>query len=126
MRARLIITALGLLLAYSAAFFGNGLHEAWNTLDFGQALIVLFGIIVTIVGGGAWVCAMGSIIEDENDSEASYLAALALILLSALFGILAGPFRQGPYPWQWVSMWDIILLLGLVPVVLTLALPKKE
>lgn len=129
MRTRIIFTVLGLLLAYSAVYFGDGVRQIWDVTENrdGTTLLIIIGAIIAMVlGVVVWVCTIASINNNDATHVVSSLAVSALILFSAIFGLFAEPFESGPYPWQWVSMWDIVLLLGITPTVLMFVLPKEK
>jgi hypothetical protein len=122
----------GLVVAYFAAYFGDGLHAltvADNALSIDQQFgwgvaAVMLGIVMIIVGGLAWVRAMRnflSSLEEDSDEVVAASAIVGFICISCLFGILAGPFANySAYPLNWLSRWSWLPILAFVPIILVL------
>jgi len=127
---RIFIAVLSMLVAYAAVYFGNGLHEVWIVSNSGsndRFLIFVTGLIVAVLGMILWGVTVFEVVENiETSTTNIYVAAVAFILISAIFGLLAQPFTFGPYPWQWVSMWDIVVVLAPIPVLLEITRRNKS
>ena len=127
---RVILLLAGVVVAYFAIYFGDGLYAALVTdfalpkTELGLLIIpaLIFGLILAVVGLIGWTAAMTCALSRypmEDQENVTVYAVIGLICLSCVFGIVAGPFTNyGAYPWYWTSRWDWLPILALVPSIL--------
>lgn len=124
---RIMATAIGIAMAYAAIYFGEGLHLWWISLpnDDGKpgAWVLLFVLsLASFAGGGVfWGIFMKTLLVDLKGTRSynsALFATLPLLGSAFAFGVVVGPFTTwGPWPLAWTSTWDILLVVGIIPMV---------
>lgn len=126
---RIMATVIGLVMAYAAVYFGEGLHLWWVSIPDGLenapknwVWFVLFVISVASFAGGSvfWGIFMKTLLVDLKGTRSynsALFATLPLLGSAFAFGIVVGPFTTwGPWPLAWASTWDILLVVGVIPL----------
>ena len=126
MSERIVAVLLGLILSYAAIYAGDGVG-VWladlpkESVRGGTYLIVS---LCTVVGFAFWAMTLfvDNVITDWSESKRLDVVAatvLSFAIIGVSYGVLAKPFASnGPFPWYWVSRWNVFLLLAAAPLVI--------
>lgn len=112
---RITWIVIGLICAYFAVVAGDAIHQ-WVAADTsvpkgGNALFASALSILILLVAGASITAIYAIQHD------AVISAIILAVSAFFFGEFVGPITAyGPYPWQWRSGWNILLVLGAIPM----------
>lgn len=126
MSQRTLILVLSMVVAYFCIWAGDGSRMAYDpavkeaTTLFhdnyvgGVVFCIAFLGLCGIVLLGAF---LGFLLQD--DTLHITFAAWQLLAWSVVLGLGAAPItRFGPYPWDWATSWNLVLVGGLFPMVL--------
>lgn len=120
---------LCMVVAYFAVWLGDFGHQRavsgfgvpdGRSSNMGALVVFVTCIIVCAIIGFSYPLTramMGRWSWTVRDEEFVALASAELTMACFVYGVLGGPVAAfGPYPWHWVSAWNIIPVLSGVPM----------
>ena len=108
------------VLIYFAIYFGGMVHGymVGHLYEFSFLMIGLFSYIVAAL---AWALFVIFFLDFDktmppNLKDTAVLLLVGPTFLGYIYGLLANPFATfGFAPWNWLTLWNILLILTLLP-----------
>ena len=116
---RIILVISGIVLAYFAVFFGEGMGT-FSGADGVMRFAPIAALTVAVIGGGTFLYQTVMRLSTRKARMEDILQTTSCIVLACYaFGALATPFASfGATPWSWHSMWAWMPVAGFIPTVI--------